>query len=322
MTMFDEFDDDLIDQPGGMPNGYEIQEVPTMSDGLVPPDIDDFDKEGTLGGSMMDALNNSQDRVGFSSLMAALFKPQLETEMEPFKGSNLTKPKQRKALGIALELFQWEYTSLGRNRLGAARMLKSQAQAVRDNDKHTSAAQYDEALDLAENVVKTNQFISYLSELPKSGHLPPGVPDVISQKSMWHEQQRRLYRYYAQLAELAQGPRSYYYYRKCWLEILNSIVDSTKNGKDLVDFTEVRAKWQSHKFRPGQLISSMPWSYNVAYRMHIESLSDGSEWRDFIIKVFTQNPGSGRNRNNNNRNRIPGARRRQNALNEANPDDY
>ena len=306
--MPDDFDqyDEFYDGPDG---AFEVDTPPEMPPGLVPPDLEDFDKEGTMADSMMDALNNSPDRVGFSTLMAALFKPQLDTEMEPFKGSNLTKPKQRKALGFALELFQWEYTSLGRNRIGAATMLSTQAQAVRANDKHAGSEAFDRADELAQTIVRINNQIAFLSDLPKSGHLPIGVPDLMTQMDMWRGYQQEIQDARMELAGLPQGPNSYYYFRKCWLEIHNSIVETTRGGRSLVDYTEVRAKWQSRKFQPGQLVSSMPWSYNVAYRMHIESMSEGSAWRDFIIKVFTQNPGAG-NRGGGRGRRFNGMRRR------------
>ena len=262
---------------------------PPPPSGIVPPDLDDFDKEGMLHDSMNMAQENSHDRVAFSTLMAGLFKPQLDTELEPFKISNLLKPKQRRALDLALELFYWEYTSIACNRHGALALLSSQASAVRNNAKAEAMPEFDRAMELADGVTRLSNQIAYLSNLPKSRRMI-GVPSLEKQRQMWYEYQTEIQGLQQEVARLREEARSYYYYHKAWLEMQHSLAETAARGWRVVDYTDVRRKWQSKQFEAGELISSMPWSYQAAYKMHISSLSEGATWRQFIVSVFTQSP--------------------------------
>lgn len=260
------------------------------ADGLVPPDLADFDKEGMIGDQMGQAANNSHDRLHFSTLMAALFRPQMDTELEPFKGSNLQKPKQRLALDIALDLFQWEYKAMCRNRLGALAMLQGQAEAVKGNAKESDWGEFEKAVNMARETISINNRIRYISSLPKSGLYVEGAIPFYEQQKMWMDCQRRLTQIEYELAFLPPEARAYFYYFKAWDNIHQTILNTTTKGKALVDFTIVRTQWESKKFQPGQLLSQMPWSYILAYKMHIVSLSEGNTWRNYVTAIFIQNP--------------------------------
>ena len=213
-----------------------------------------------------------------------------------FKFSNLTKPKQRRALDIALELFEWEYTSLACNRYGAMALVSSQAEAIRENAKGKDAA-FERADELAEDVARLNSLIGHLSNLPKSGNMI-GFPTLDEQMKTWHQYQVEINQCNFNIAQLPQEARSYFYMRKCWLDLQQSLAQTASSGARVVDYTEVRERWRSRKFEPGELLSRMPWSYNLAYKMHIGSLSDGTTWRNFVVSVFTQSPFSSSGRQN------------------------
>lgn len=252
---------------------YHNPDLFMLPNGQMPPLLSDFEHETRFATSVTRAVENLHDEESLRARLRELFRPDLSAEFDPLKYGNFTTPEQRKALGNALELFAWEYKSYSCNRLALAQLMADQARVVVEAFPKISSAQFDIAMDLATLVVETQR----------------GEGNVAFQTvdSTWPRDTGLMNQYDSLLSGLSPGPRSLFHLRKCWIEIRDSI---PPDG-DFIDHGTVRSMWASGDFQIDELLGLMPWSYQIAHRMMLDSHFEDSWWFPLIVEVLSSDAG-------------------------------
>ncbi len=273
-----------------------------IAENILPPspDAGSFDSPGDLvsyGGNM----GMSPDRYAFSTLIAKVLMPQMETEFEPFKTAALIRPKQKKALETMLTLFRIDYAAEVTNRFGLIRLLEREAARLAEDAGMHQVDEIRKAEELALKYTNLRSRLNHLARLPKYGI---EKKHLLWQQSQWDDIQGQIIDDTQNISELTLHARGFYYYRIYWLDIIEWIGQDRLDRKPFKDYTHVKDLWAEGNVDPGKIVSQMPWAWQCAYQMQTVSLSSGQEFRNLFRDIFTQtNSTIGGDRYNKLRNR-------------------
>ena len=298
-----------------------LEKANAIAESILPtsPDVSSFDSPGEMisygGGAGM-----APDRYAFSTLIAKVLMPQMETEYEPFKTAALVRPKQKKALETMLTLFRIDYAAEVTNRFGLIRLLEREAARLAEDAGMHQVDEIRKAEEYALKYANLRSKLNYLARLPKHGI---DKKTLLKQQSDWEIAQGEIIEDAQKVSELTLHARGFYYYRIYWLDIIEWIAQDRFDRKPFKDYTHVKDMWADGSVDPGKVVSQMPWAWQCAYQMQTVSLSSGQEFRNLFRDIFTQtNSTLSGDRYNRLRNRGQNwFRRRQNGNNNNNDDN-
>ena len=279
-----------------------LDKANAIAESILPssPDSGSFDSPGEMisfGGNG----GMGPDRYAFSTLIAKVLMPQMETEYEPFKTAALIRPKQKKALETMLTLFRIDYAAEVTNRFGLIRLLEREAARLAEDAGMHQVDEIRKAEESALEYANLRSKLNHLARMPKYGI---DKKELIWQQDQWQTIQGNIIDNAHKISDLTLHARGFYYYRIYWLDIIEWIGQDRLDRKPFKDYTNVKDMWAEGSVAPGKVVSQMPWAWQCAYQMQTVSLSSGQEFRNLFRDIFTQtNSTLGGDRYNRLRNR-------------------